>query len=43
MMSNTHYNDVNVERVVLIYAILTGMIIDVGRVMFYSIIHTDKA
>ena len=41
-MLATHYSDVTVERVVLIYAILMSLSIDVGQVMFNSIIHTVK-
>ena len=33
MMPATHYSNVIVERAILIYAILTGMSIDVGRVL----------
>ena len=42
MMPANHYTNVTVERAVLVYAILKGMSIDVGRVLFDSIIHTIK-
>ena len=37
-----HYSNVTAERAVPIYVILMVMNIDVGRVIFYSIIHTIK-
>ena len=42
MMPANHYSNVTIERAVLVYAILKGMSIDVGRVLFDSIIYTVK-
>lgn len=37
-----HYSDLTVERDVLLYAIVTGLTIDVGRLIVDSIIHTVR-
>ena len=42
MMPVNHYSNVIAERAFLVYVILMGMSIDVGQVIFYSIIHTIK-
>lgn len=42
MMPVLHYSELTAERAVLIYAIMTGMTIDVDRVLFDSIIHTMR-
>ena len=42
MMPATHFSDVTADKAVLIYAILRGMSIDVGRVVFDSNIHTIR-
>ena len=42
MMPATHFSDLTVDKAVLIYAILRGMSIDAGRVIFDSIIHTVR-
>ena len=42
LWSLQHFSDVTAEKAVLIYAILRGMSIDVGRVVFDSIIHTIR-
>ena len=42
MIPATHFSDVTAEKAVLIYAILIGMSIDVGRVVFDSIIYTIR-
>ena len=42
MIPAMHYSDVTVEKAILVYAIVIGLSIDVGWVMFNSIIHTVK-
>ena len=42
LMPATHFSDVDAKKAVLIYAILMGMSINVGQVLFDSIIHTIR-
>lgn len=39
----THYSDVNKDRAILLYAIVTGKSIDVGRIIQQSIRHSRRA
>lgn len=38
----THFSDVNKERVILLYSIVMGKLIDVGKIIQQSIRHTRR-